>query len=584
MNRKLIGTLVLSGLLLSLLIVSLNIVSLNIVQAAPVLQETQTADEATAAQATANEEIAAEEIAASEALTVEATSEPLSQPLTITIRQRLPISVDLSQLGLTSEGVTITGALPLALELTIQFRVTDTLTSTVPSTVTLMQIGDLLNRLPVSATLGNVTSTVVIIVPEPLTSTETLTGTGMLTGTEEITATPELTATAPITPEIAATPPVTTTPAITVTAEATAPVQTAPEVAATSNVTANLRAGPATTFDLVGRTSPGQELEIVAISNDAQWYLLSSGAWIFADLVSDPPADVPLATQELIDEVNAQAAREAEAEPTSTPVATPTPEAEESAAAPALLPTATPVPRPLHRSPTANVDANLRAGPGTQYAVVGGTITGQELVIVGQDGAGEWYLLNNGGWIATFLVDNAPADVPVVADDASPLLNGEQVSPILVPTPAPGSGTAATPASAAQEIPLGLAENLYLDEVRTLIARYDLTGDAILQLVAAAQADNAMIQDATWQEEMNTAIATMRRTGQQIRSLEPPPLFAAAQIDLRSASGAFDLAATLLEEGASEGAVEKLDQALAEAETGRGLLQSAQAKISAVAQ
>ncbi len=129
---------------------------------------------------------------------------------------------------------------------------------------------------------------------------------------------------------------------------------------------------------------------------------------------------------------------------------------------------------------------------------------------------------------------------------------------------------------------MGLAENLYLDEVRTLVARYDLTGDAILQLVAAVQADAALLQDQAWQDEMTTAVATIRRTGQQIRSLEPPPLFAAAQIDLRSATGAFDLAATLLEEGVDEGALDKLEQALAEADTGRDLLESAQAKIDTV--
>jgi hypothetical protein len=233
------------------------------------------------------------------------------------------------------------------------------------------------------------------------------------------------------------------------------------------------------------------------------------------------------------------------------------------------------------------VDANLRAGPGTQFDVIGGTITGQVLDIVGQDSTGEWYLLNNGGWIASALVDNAPSTAPVVADDASPLLNGDQPSPILVPTPAPNSSPVETPAAEEiaedQTVLLGLAENLYLDEVRTLIARYDLAGDAVLQLVAAVQADGELLQNEAWQDEMNTAIATIRRTGQQIRSLEPPPLFGAAQIDLRSATGAFDLAATLLEEGLSEGALDKLDQSLAEADAGRALLQSAQEKISAVA-
>lgn len=581
MNRKLIGTVVLSGLLLFLLISSLNVA-----RAAPIPQETEEADTVGTVG----------EIDATLPVTATMNNEPLAQPLQITIRQRMPISIDLGQLGLTSEGVTITGALPLALELTIDFRVTDTLTSTVPSTVTLIQIEDLLTRLPVTMTLSNVTSTLVVIVPE-VQEAEMLTTTDTLTETVAITSTPDITATVPVTPESEATPTATVTPEVTATETVTpdvtpelTPSVEAPEIAATSSVTANLRSGPATTFDLVGTASPGQELEIVAISNDAGWYLLASGQWIFAELVNDPPSSLPIATQELIDEVNAQAAIEAEAEASATPETTPLPEASPT-------PEATPEPteEPIDEveaeapQPSANVDANLRAGPGTQFDVIGGTITGQEVDIVGQNSTGEWYLLSNGGWIAATLVDNPPSAVPVVADDASPLLNGDQPGPILVPTPAPnGSGLVATPAAeeeaGAQPALLGLAENLYLDEVRTLIARYDLAGDAVLQLVAAVQADGALLQDEAWQDEMNTAIATIRRTGQQIRSLEPPPLFGAAQIDLRSATGAFDLAATLLEEGLSENALDKLEQSLAEADTGRALLQNAQEKISAVTQ
>ena len=162
-------------------------------------------------------------------------------------------------------------------------------------------------------TLGDVTSTLVVFVPQPeetamMTSTEVITDTESLTDTEEITGTPGITGTAPITPEIEAPPTVTATVTVTptiaptltavpapsetpaVTATATVTIEAtpeAPDIVPTSNVTANLRSGPATTFDLVGTASPGEELDIVAISEDAQWYLLSSGEWIFADLVSD---------------------------------------------------------------------------------------------------------------------------------------------------------------------------------------------------------------------------------------------------------------------------------------------------------
>jgi hypothetical protein len=64
--------------------------------------------------------------------------------------------------------------------------------------------------------------------------------------------------------------------------------------------------------------------------------------------------------------------------------------------------------------PTAAKGANLRSGPGTTFAVVGGAKAGDPLAIVGKNAAGDWYKLAGGQWIAAFLVTSAPADVPVV--------------------------------------------------------------------------------------------------------------------------------------------------------------------------
>lgn len=66
--------------------------------------------------------------------------------------------------------------------------------------------------------------------------------------------------------------------------------------------------------------------------------------------------------------------------------------------------------------PTANNVANLRQGPGIEHAILGTTQIGQELVVVGRNAAGDWYQLDNGVWIAAFLVDNAPASVPEVSE------------------------------------------------------------------------------------------------------------------------------------------------------------------------
>ncbi|MFM7174010.1 MAG: helix-turn-helix domain-containing protein [Caldilinea sp.] len=101
------------------------------------------------------------------------------------------------------------------------------------------------------------------------------------------------------------------------------------------------------------------------------------------------------------------------AEPAETPEVSPV-------SLTALLPTPTPlpaVPAPVARALAA---ANLRQGPTTDFPVVGAAVEGQELTIVGQLADGSWYVLDNGAWIFGQLVENVPADVPVVAAPAAP--------------------------------------------------------------------------------------------------------------------------------------------------------------------
>jgi uncharacterized protein YgiM (DUF1202 family) len=52
----------------------------------------------------------------------------------------------------------------------------------------------------------------------------------------------------------------------------------------------------------------------------------------------------------------------------------------------------------------ANSNSNLRAGPGTDFEIVGRVPAGGFVTIVGQNNDGTWLQLDNGSWIAEFLV------------------------------------------------------------------------------------------------------------------------------------------------------------------------------------
>ena len=57
--------------------------------------------------------------------------------------------------------------------------------------------------------------------------------------------------------------------------------------------------------------------------------------------------------------------------------------------------------------------ANLRAGPGTSFAVTGSARAGDTVRIVGSNAAGDWRELATGQWIAAFLVRIESGDAVV---------------------------------------------------------------------------------------------------------------------------------------------------------------------------
>lgn len=123
---------------------------------------------------------------------------------------------------------------------------------------------------------------------------------------------------------------------------------------------------------------------------------------------------------------------------------------------------------PSPACPQAANNANLRAGPGTEYGVVGSVQQGQCITITGRTEVGDWFQLSSGNWIASLLVSNQPSmdAIPVVAAPALPTA----VPPTTAPTVAPPVATqapptpvppAATPAPAIHQAVCDCSGNIY---------------------------------------------------------------------------------------------------------------------------
>ncbi len=93
-------------------------------------------------------------------------------------------------------------------------------------------------------------------------------------------------------------------------------------------------------------------------------------------------------------------------------------------------------PAPTPTGPVVNRDANLRAGPGTVYPVIGFARQGRSVEVTAQNPDGTWYRLAGGEWIAARLVDNAP-QVPVVTATPIPPTRTPTQTPTPTPSPRP---------------------------------------------------------------------------------------------------------------------------------------------------
>lgn len=497
----------------------------------------------------------------------EGDQEPLGQPVAVHIRQLLPVTLTFTSAAPVTTTAALTQAMPVTMQLDLQLLITQTLTSTVQSTVTLTLSNGVTVTTPISLIVGLLPSTTLVVTP-----LATITPVVVVEATPTPTLTPSPTRTA--TPTTPPTPTATVTPTLAITATA-ATTPALPAITSTVNITANLRSGPGETFPALGQAASGQPVVVVGISADNGWYLLANGAWIFTTLVDNPPANPPLADADLAAAVQATATALASlATPTAPPTvpATLTPASVLTATttptpAPILLPTPTPTAAPA--PPSVTVNANLRSGPGLEFPIIGGTISGQTLNIVARTASGDWFLLDNGGWVAGFLVANPPdlATVPVFGGEeeitpSEPLTTTPPVTTTAgLTTTAPLTPT--TAATTVTPVTLSVLDNLYLVDAAEVVARYDRALADLDSLIAQAAQNTTLLQDANWLQSMTNAIALLRATNSRVRSLQSTSVTQAIQNDLVAAADAYDTAALLLATGIDEGSPATFDEALA---------------------
>jgi uncharacterized protein YraI len=396
-------------------------------------------------------------------------------------------------------------SVPVTLEIELDFVVTQTLTTTVPASVTLL-LSDLQTQtVPISVVVAPLeagSALVELVLPEELLPTPTI------TPTEELTATEAITPTAQTTPTVEA-----------------APAVSGVSLIATSVIeNANLRAGPGTNFAIVGQATAGQEVQVAAVSEDGGWYLLGNGAWIAGFLVATPEAPVPVVNDQILQAVTGQTA------PAPTGVVT----------------------------PTVTVDANLRAGPGTEFDVIGGTITGQAINIVGRNADGTWFRLDNGGWVFAALVANPPPleSVPVLNPDGTPAAAPQPPGlGSLLPTPTP------TPTPTPQPQPQNEALETYFTAAIELIRQFDLVQSSLDGLLREVNTNNALLGDANWTTRMNAALALLRRTSASVGELAVPADAQTIHSQLEAAALSYTQAADALSAAIQRGSIAQIQEA-----------------------
>lgn len=183
-------------------------------------------------------------------------------------------------------------------------------------------------------------------------------------------------------------------------------------------------------------------------------------------------------------------------------------------------------------------DANLRAGPGTSFAIAGAAKAGQAVTIVGKNDDGDWYQLDSKAWVAAFLVDIN--DNSTALPTAKPLATK---SPTFTPSPTVDGQTNQI------NIHNDPAAKTYGDGLRKALGYY-ADGSKIVSLHSTqAGATPSLMFDKTWQGGMILGLSELKLCSQAIRKLTPPSYLIDMHADLLLLADHLDSAVKLWADG-----------------------------------
>lgn len=219
----------------------------------------------------------------------------------------------------------------------------------------------------------------------------------------------------------------------------------------------------------------------------------------------------------------------------------------------------------LGQSPSTGVvkkNANLRAGPGTTYAIAGTATAGQAVTVIGKSAAGDWYELKDGQWIAAFLVTVDAAGTPA------------------------GTSVVTSPTATAvvlADLQKDPVFNAYADGAKPIFALYTDASNIIIDHFTQAGADTSLMFTKDWRDGVEVGLLEFKKVSEDIRKLTPPAYLVAAHGDLLKMADRLDSAVALLGKGLDNFNADQIKQGAAEFDAATALLNSSKAKIEAFA-